>query len=346
MFKQAPLLASITALFVCGSLALLLISFPFAIAIDNNPTAAGGFFEKVNWSLQPLFWPILALLVHYSWHLYEDAWRELYSHEILWKGDKVCVNKEGIADFLESLNKTRPRLIVISIALGIFLTAIDAGCLWQEYGIFGSPEPSCSEPDFSIAFRLPIFPDASNSTANGWFVFAAYLLQGGLIAFAWLAFLQIAVHSYSFLNFENRPANIDQLEIRLNYRDKLNEFGLRDVNRAINITYIFIAIGMVLPILSAYNNPQMDLGQWLLRVFLPLILLLPAVVPMAERVKRIKKASERMKHDPDKNAAKDFAKQKLWPFEQTQIGYLGKIAAGIVIIEYGYLVTRNLAIFF
>ena len=106
---------------------------------------------------------------------------------------------------------------------------------------------------------------------------------------------------------------------------------------------MFIALGMILPVLSAFWNPEPDFGQWTLRVLVPLIVLMPAGIPIVERVSRVAEDADRMRRDPDPEAREEYAKQRLWPFEQTQIGYVGKIAAGVAAAEYAYLITRNVA---
>lgn len=344
VFSRAPILCSVTALLFVTSLALLVASYPLGLAA-TAVVKVPGYAEKTNWSLQPLFWPILALLTHLGWRLYQEAWRRLPSHGVLWKGDEIYTNPVATRGVVSALEKTRPYLVVTAIVLGALFTAIDVGCLWREYGVLEPSTTQCIESDFTVAFRLPEFPEVTvaDRPMNGWFVLVAYFLQGGLIAYGWLATLQLALHSTYFLKFETRAANSDQLALRLNYRDPSREFGLADVNRAINVTYSLIALGMLLPVLSAYWNPEPDPGQWLLRIFVPLILLVPAVVPIVERVERVKEASDRMRSDADPRAQGDFAIQRLWPFEGTQIGYIGKTAAAVVLGEYLYLITRTIS---
>ena len=252
------------------------------------------------------------------------------------------MNPSSVTDLVLWLEHVRPFLVALSVLLGLLLTAVDAGCLWAEYGVFGPPRVVCTERDFTIAFRLSEFSSVSQSM-NGWFVVAAYLMQGALITYGWIALLELVVHSYCFWRFEHfRRIEPIGLRILLNYKDPLQEFGLSDVNRAINITYVFIAAGMCLPVLSAYWNPEPDLGQWLLRILLPSILLVPAAIPIAERMARIDEAAERMRRDSDPKAQEQYGKQSLWPFEKTQIGYVGKIAAAIALGEYMYLITKNI----
>lgn len=335
-----PVFCAVSVLLFLASVALLVVSYPLGLA-ESEPSGQG-YAEKVNWSLQPLFWPVLALFINNSWRWYEEAWWAIPSHGVLWKGNHVCTDTNALTVIVATLRKTRPYLFVPALLLGGLLSALDAGCLWREYGVFGASHPAaCIEDDFTVAFRLnEKFPNASISS-NGWFVLVAYFLQAGLIGYAWVVNFQLALHSYYFLKFETLSANPDRLSLRLNYRDPVREFGLSGINRAINITYVFIALCMLLPVLSAYQNLDLDLGQLLLRIFLPLVLLVPIVVPIAERITRVKEAAERMRRDPEPGAQDDFAKQRLWPFEGTHIGLIGKAAALMIAGEYLFLFSRN-----
>lgn len=339
-FRRAPYLWWTTAFLFIASLTLLVISYPLGLAESNAPNAPG-YIEKTNWSLQFLFWPILALLVDLSWRLYQKAWKNLHSHGVLWKEGEVFSDPTAVDDLVAELEAWRPHLVGASVAVGLLITALDLGCLWVEYGVFTGPAHACEQRDFTFAFRLAGFPGVTRYE-NGLFVLAAYLLQGGLITYASTAFLQLTIQSFYFLNFESRSANTNQLEIRLNYKDPLREFGLADVNRAINITYVFIALGMLLPVLSAYWNPEPDFGQWVLRTLIPIVLLIPAAVPIAERISRVKEAAERMRNSPDPEAEESFDKQRLWPFEGTQVAYIGKAALIVGSAEYAYLFTKNI----
>ncbi len=185
-----------------------------------------------------------------------------------------------------------------------------------------------------------------SKTGNGLFVLVAYLLQGGLIALAWFAFLQISLHGLYFATFESR-SNIrrKRLVLRLNIRDPLHEFGLSEVNRAINTMYVLVALGMILPVLSAagQQSTSADLGQLLLRWLLPFILLIPLIVPLADRYFRLREAADRVRKSDDRSDAEEFSKQQLWPLEKTQIAYLGKAMAASAAAEYLYVVGRNAA---
>ncbi len=119
---------------------------------------------------------------------------------------------------------------------------------------------------------------------------------------------------------------------------------LRSIERS-NTMYVLIALGMMLPVLSAasQHSATADLGQLLLRWFLPLILLGPLLVPLADRYFRMREASDRVRKSEDPSDVEEFSKQQLWPFERTQIAYLGKTAAALAVAEYLYVVGRNAA---
>jgi len=224
------------------------------------------------------------------------------------------------------------------------LTAIDAGALWFEFDVFNGTLIS-QDTDFTVAYRLPaIFPNV-DKTANGLFNLYVYFLQGCLISYGWLLLMQITLHGIKFWRFERlNYAKQEKLCIRLNISDPLREFGLAEVNRAVNSVYISIAFGMLIPIVSAVSQKSNvpDLGQWLLRSLLPLILLAPLFIPLADRSSRLKEATNRLLDSTDEEKSKIFREQKLWPFEGTQIGYLGKAAAAFAAVEYLFLFTRNI----
>ena len=339
LFFRSPILYSITALIFLSSITLYPISIWLEIAFSTSLDAPG-YLQKLNWTLQPLFWPVLVLLVDFSWHLFCDAWRTLPTHNVIYTNNAIKKADETyFNEFIKHLTKKR--------SYGMVLTALDAGCLWKEYEVFGLSSQLCSDKDFHIAYRLSEFPNMTiiDKFQNGLFTLVTYLYQGAVIAYGFLILSQLLLHSISFLNFENTKfANKNNIAIKLNYTDRLREFGLSDLNRAINITYIFISIAMLLPVLSAYWNPNLDFGQIMLCFLLPCIIILPALIPIIERTNRIKEAAERLKKDENKENHELYSKQRLWPFDKTQLSYLGKFAAIVAVGEYIYIIKHDLKI--
>ncbi len=126
----------------------------------------------------------------------------------------------------------------------------------------------------------------------------------------------------------------NKLAIKLNIDDPLRQFGLSDFNRALNCLYIFIALIMIIPCLSHYNQigDEKDLGQYLLVFLLPLLLTAPLIIPITDRFMREPEAKARAR-----TCDSLFHEQRLWPFDSGNSSYIGKIAAMVVIAEYAYI---------
>jgi hypothetical protein len=337
--KQSPYLWIITSLMVLLSLIADLLSIYIGVAWGKD-----GFIQKLNWSLYPFFFLMLAIIVHSIWSLYLSAWRSLPKNHVIYQKEERVTDDGFLDNFLSHIQNKRKYLVFLSIFLGLLLTAIDAGPLWFEYDIFSGNIKEVDE-DFTIAYRLQSHFPPVTKYSNGLFNMFVYSLQGFLIAYGWLVLFQITLHGYLFWRFENsKYAKEKGIAIRLNYQDPIREFGLSEVNRAINSVYITIVIGMMIPIISAtyQNTPAPDLGQILLQWLLPLVLLVPLLIPLADRYSRLKEVTDRVLKSSDTTASSHLKEQILWPFERTQIGYIGKAAAGIAAVEYTYVYGGNL----
>lgn len=334
LFRMAPILSIVTIVMVGYSVILAGWAVWLGIAWGSHadpwyspdPDSVPGYFRKLNWVLFPLYWPIIALLIHFSWKLYMEGWRSLPSEGVLYRQGAQTLLQEEITPILDYLTSWRVLIAIVSIGVGIILTTIDGFCLLQEYGVIGYKE--CSAKDFTIAFRLQkYFPEFSSQdkTILGFFVVAQYLMQGILIGMSFIVLFQLLLHSFVFLLFEHFHMAISQaLAIRLNIRDMAREFGLSKVNEAVNFTYIFIAIGMSIPVLSVMNKPdRVDAGRLLMAIFLPLLLGLPAAIPLLERILRRRAARVEVKAIDTDEIWKLFREQKLWPMMGTPFAWLG-----------------------
>ena len=170
-------------------------------------------------------------------------------------------------------------------------------------------------------------------------VIVAYLMQGLLIAMGFMLLFQILVHLYVFSFLALFPfRHVDAHGIRLNFRDEMGEFGLADWNNAMNYTNLIIAIGMLIPVISAMNQPEArdDVGQILFMLFLPILLFVPILWSFITRAVlqlRFKRNFQRLSVS-EKDSSKE---QVLWPFDRDMIS---KVAIGILIIEYLYVASE------
>lgn len=304
--KEEGGLASFTLVMLLLSLILFGFSFFLGLAIAAN-SSARGYLQKPNWFLFSLYWPIIAWLVHCTWHPFMEAWRSLPGKKVVKKSNGNTINTTVLDSFFNTLKRQRRWLICVALILGLGLTAWDAGRLWGEYGIVPvevfCQEQNCEDPDFTVAFRLPNAFGDVNKHWNGLFVIFAYLMQGGLIFLALLTLFQVCLHTVSFIRFEKFPeVRKNELEITLNFRDLIYQFGLSEWNRAINYSYWAIAVGLLIPIISHASQEQgkpPDTGQILLQFLLPLLLLAPAALPVAGRFLRLRKVDDMIKTPED-----------------------------------------------
>lgn len=354
-WRNAPILTAITVAMIFYSLLLVWSAWKLGIAngtgvVPYTPLGQTevlnlkvlGYFDKWNWLLFPAYWPISAVLIYFSWELFLNAWRSLAENRVLYRANKPLRDGSILEPFLSRLSIFRVYLIALSVIVGLVLTTIDATCLLHEYSIL-APSHSCP-PDFTVAFRLrenfPHFHESDQSLLK--FILAQYLMQGILIAMAFTVLSQLLLHSFAFLKFESlRYPKQHGLSLRLNVADEFGEFGLSDINKAINLTYIFIAFAMIVPVLSVASKPPgADAGQILMAILLPLLLFAPAIIPIFDRIMRRNAAERAVRTQGDRDLVQSFLRQKLWPFEQTAFSYIGKICLGLAIGAWTY-VTPN-----
>lgn len=293
----------------------------------SGKSGVPGYFQKLNWALFPVWWTVLGVLVHLSWQFYMSGWRSLPSEGVLHCHEAPASRHDAFDSLLSRFREWRRYLAIVAIPLGLLVSAVDGVDLLQEFGwitLDCRPRSHCSTDDFTVAFRLPEAFGAQTKTVIGWFVLAQYTMQGLLISLAFLVLFQLILHSVVFLRFERlRPIRSAGMSIRLNPCDPAQQFGLSVVNHAINITYVFIAIGMVIPLISFINKPRADTGTLLMTWLLPLVLALPAAIPLVERYSRQREAEARVKAESFDGLWISFHKQHLWPMIGTPFSWIG-----------------------
>lgn len=335
-----------------GSIGVLfgvgLLFWSLYLGIATAPSAEWeGYFEKLNWSPYPIFFVVVAGSCIATSEIYISAWRDLIA------GDKsvIFANGEKVTDpsFLEpliaSLLKIQRRCSYWALAVGLLLAAIDFGCLWEEFGFFNWAY-RCREHGFTYAFsHVEMFPGSRITYASNLaFDAVAFSMEGLLVALALQSLAQICLHSGYLMFFERCEfARVRHALIILDHKDPIGEFGVSSFNNAINVSYALIAIGMVVPCLSAFKNatPPFDIGQYLQTILLPLILLAPAIFPVAERVRRIADVRRHIATTGRNEEYADYEKQKLWPWDQRFIGAIGKVSILLILIEYSYIAFHS-----
>jgi hypothetical protein len=337
---------------IAGSIGILLgiglLIWSYSLGIATAPSAEWeGYLEKPNWSPYPIFFVVVAGFCIVISEIYVSAWRDLIAggKSVIYANGERVTDQSFLEPLIASLVKLGRRCSYWALAVGLLLAAIDFGCLWDEFGFFSWPY-RCREHGFSYAFsHVEMFPGSRVTYASNLaFDAVAFSMEGLLVAIALQSLAQICLHSGYLMFFEHcKFARVRQARIILDHKDPIGEFGVSSFNNAINVSYALIAIGMLVPCVSAFKNstPPFDIGQYLQKILLPLILIAPAVFPIAERVRRIADVRRHIATMGLADEYADYEKQKLWPWDQRFIGAIGKISILVILVEYSYVAFHS-----
>jgi hypothetical protein len=339
---------AVTAGSIGALLGIGLLVWSYCLGIATAPSAEWeGYFEKPNWSLYPIFFVVVAGCCIAISEIYVSAWRDLIAggKSVIFTDQVKVTDQSFLEPLIALLLKLGRRSSYCALAIGLLLAAIDFSCLWREFEIFGWPR-GCREHGFSYAFQhVEMFPGSQITYASNLaFDAVAFSMEGLLVAIALQSLAQICLHSAYLMFFEHCEfARVRRARIILDHKDPIGEFGVSSFNNAINVSYALIAIGMFVPCVSAFKNskPPFDIGQYLQMILLPLILLAPAIFPIAERVRRIADVRRHIATMGRTEEYSDYDKQKLWPWDQRFIGAIGKVSILVILAEYSYVAFQS-----
>jgi len=161
-------------------------------------------------------------------------------------------------------------------------------------------------------------------------LWALYFEQFAIASLALWVFSQLIMYAVLFGRFNSwRYAKDNGFLIELNFQSPMNEFGLEHWNQALNNMYWALSIGLIIPILSRHSQPDPnspDDGQWILRVGICALLLLPMIANILSRQAHIPKVWSELKKG-NSDDAELFHQQKLWPLDRNWASKLGIIVA-------------------
>ncbi len=319
----------LTMILMAGySLALTGLSFFIGLAwLEGTPR---GFCEKLNWLLFPLYWPVVFALVAATWDAFIRAWATLGDTNVIMRGE-VTAELGQLQELIDEF--VRWRILLIALA-AVFAVVINIADSWSIICNYREPNPAClNDPDFTLAWHFLAKPELK--MVNGLFVFLAYLGQTVLVFLALLSLLQITFHSVAFGCFRYfRTAKQHGLEIVMNYRSKMNEFGLEHWNYALNNLYWIFSICLLIPLLSKSAQPagSLDAGQLMLRLLVPLLIGMPMVVTVVVRQLHLRRVWLDLEGAPEEDFH-SYHNQKIWPLDRNWSSKLGLVTA-FVLLSY------------
>jgi|ERR1700730_7771676 len=318
-------------------ISIILMPASFALGLAWSKAGARGFFQKPNWFLYPVFLPLMLWLVYITWFEYVEGWKAIREEGVLRTSEYHRVSRKQFVILLQFMRRFRPILFVAACAVGVILTTIDSNSAFSLLSKSSAElADKCLDRDFFIAVVLPNYFPRASWIGTIWFATWCYLMQGALIALGFMCLFQILFHGILFTFFETTSfARKNGISITLRADDPAKEYGLGQWNYAINRGYIFVAVGMAIPLVSHWSQiggpcPK-STGQRLFASFLWAILGAPTLLPLLARFSRKREVTGMVIKADDKDFSKDVEEQRLWPFDKDNIG---KISLAISFVEY------------
>ncbi len=198
------------------------------------------------------------------------------------------------------------------------------------------------DPDFfsKWVFDRPSQPGSQPSPPASQIFIAVicYFQQFVLIGLGFLLLSQIVMQILFFWAFEHLKSSREKkLQIQFDYWDPLGEFGLNEWNLAMDRMYWGLALGLFIPLISALNQPSMelDVGQVMADFLLTILIVSPFLFTIYVRGPRRTAAKlaaiEESRQAGNEDAIDSFKRQTVWPFQRIKDKY-GLMFCGFILL--------------
>lgn len=134
--SQLKLLKKLTVALVFYSLVMLFWAWDAGVLMDADLKGGQefeGYLGKINWSLSPVWWLFLALLVHLSWTPFVAAWQDLHGKGMLLASDGKPASAQQVNAFCSRLDRYRVGFVPIAFVLSYGITFFDTEPLRNIY---------------------------------------------------------------------------------------------------------------------------------------------------------------------------------------------------------------------
>lgn len=360
-YKREEWIAVLLTFMFFYSVVLLIIAYILGLGLGGNivsppdtciklPDTYRGYLEKLNWLLYPLFWTLIAVPVHFTWHPFFHAWEDIKISGVLHISNEKKISEKSFSDFEQRLQRFRKYLFTVALIMSLLVNFWDMRdlllkwyCIKTDQGqlvmtIAKNPKMlySAAEYDFTIASIIQennnVYGNAYSSSVtrrtNFIFNLLAYLQQIVIAAIGFFVLFQVLFHCFIFWFLEKlKCVNLDNFEIIMDPKSPLHEFGLERWNYALNNIYWVFSLGMFIPIISRASQHSgkisLDVGQIILQVCVPLLIALPMILTILGRQQRLLKLWELLR--TDKELATMYHNQRLWPLDKNWVSKFGII---------------------
>ncbi|MFC1568040.1 hypothetical protein ACFL3K_02435 [Pseudomonadota bacterium] len=320
----------------CVAYALLIHIVAAVFGLNSNPEIEGytSYFSKLNWSLYPLFFLLMAPLLVWVDSGFFKAWEGLRKTEVLRAEPECEVDDSDMKCVRQQINKWRPIILLLALLLSAGANIYESGKVVSFY----SGEMNFSEqvvyagedPDFFTHW----WPGTTEHSASSgdWALFLLIYLQQFIIATMGIyVLLQLIFHPIFFGLFNHLEIknNGKSLRIRLSHNSPVREFGLEHWNQRLNNIYWYLCVALSIPIISKLSQTKStsdDEGQIILKVAVSVLLLAPMVANIISRQVHLPHLWEELRSKkPDD--ADSFHDQRLWPLDRNWASKLGIVLA-------------------
>lgn len=343
-----------TAAMVIFSLVVYGIVVFFGYHIPKGPAylpsgaVYDGYLNKPNWYLDPIWFLILALVVYKSWAPFVVAWTTtLENPPVVTTSSGDSPTERSLFELNSDLGRYRNYIYISAILCSLIFNAADIYPMASVYLTSNATEQiqyikANMHPDFfdKWLYEKPITTEALSPPLSQWLVFGfCYLQQIALVFMGFVVLLQTLFHVFLFWSFPKplTSAINNKLTINLNCSSIRKDYGLTLWNRALDRLYLFMSLGLLVPITSRLlhggpPNPGHVIGFTLLFI----LIIAPGVFSIAARQRWTQKAEDTLKDQPD--AILRCQDNAIWPIDKN---ILSKIWIVVSLSLYSVYLTNQ-----
>ncbi|NLS12151.1 hypothetical protein HGP28_04485 [Vibrio sp. SM6] len=317
-------------------------SYGFFYLPDNPPSEKPfykAYFDKPNWYLYPIFYLIIGFVVKSTWARFQNAWRQGAEN-----GKTIIINSQGekadkdaIRSITDKLNELRQLLIPIALIFSLIWSYFDGYETRQIYFEHDFPAQLASaekDPDFTVKW---IFSHSDKDRAEHLpaptsqliFYIMLEVEQFFLIGLGFLVLFQVLLQIFVFSFLDKLKIFSDTFSIELRYNSGARDFGLGEWNRAIDLFYWIISLGLIITLFVKYSQPPeaadvgIEMGKWALAA----LILLPFLATIAGRSRFVHQLDKMLEVKDCHEAWELRHNQSPWPLEPQRMQKVGFLLA-------------------
>ncbi|MBL4713296.1 MAG: hypothetical protein JKY64_01980 [Alcanivorax sp.] len=294
------------------------------------------YFDKENWFLYPVFVVIIGIVMRFTWEPFQIAWRKSASmnEPVLRQYSGEVIEQSNVRAIVRSLEKYRIIALFLALSVSAVWSAIDTSKTREAFFANSYLEQISAiieDPDFSVKWLFERVPENQNvqlpaPISQSIFTILLEIEQLFLIALGFLVLFQISIQTISFAMLEYLNLGGISSKVHLNSDSKSHDFGLGHWNRALDLAYWVISLGLCIALVSRFSQPNLDkdigilMGGWALGA----LLFTPLIVTILGRRRWLHECTERLdKAGADDSEWGSFHKQKLWPMDPKRFDKVG-----------------------